>query len=355
MLVLAAVVTTGVLQRDLIGDAVGALGRVGSGTLLAVAACWLVWSAIRAALLRWSLGSLPWGRALVLGEIDRAAHTLPSGPVTGFAARVVVGRSFGFGLPRVTVSYVVVSQAYAAGLWLLVLLTAGGDLVAGRGDTVDALAAGAAAVALAVGALLAFVMLRPGRLADATVRRAVRVQRRLARRIPAAGRADLPGAVVQGRLHGTEVLRRRGIALLAGGVAGHVVGGVLLLVALGGVGRSVDAAAYWGMFAAVSAAVGFAPTPAGVGFTEGGLVAGLVALGVPADEALAAVLVHRVVTVVLPLLTGGLAYAGWLRWRRRQTDVAAQPAFVPASTGPWDRGPVIERVGCDAGAEMMVG
>jgi uncharacterized membrane protein YbhN (UPF0104 family) len=315
--IVGSVVAGVVLQRDLVVDAGGALQRLGPESVATVAACWAAWSLLRAALLHWSLRGSRWRRALLLGEIDRAAHTLPTGPVAGFAARMVVGRSFGHGPAEITVSYGVVSEAYATGLWLLVLLTAGGDLLAGRGDPVDVAAAGAAAVGIALTAAIVWVVVRPGRLTDAVVRRAVRVQRRVARRFASAGRVDLPAAVADGRIHATGVLRRKGIALLVAGVAAHVAGGVLLLAAVDGVGASVDGVAYWSMFAAVSAAVGFAPTPAGVGFAEGGLVAGLVALGVGTDEALAAVLVYRFVTVVVPLVTGGLAYGGWLTWRRR--------------------------------------
>jgi len=51
-----------------------------------------------------------------------------------------------------------------------------------------------------------------------------------------------------------------------------------------------------------------APTPGGLGGVEAVLVAGLTAIGIPADQAIAAVLVFRVATFWLPIPAGGLSY-----------------------------------------------
>jgi len=51
------------------------------------------------------------------------------------------------------------------------------------------------------------------------------------------------------------------------------------------------------------------PTPGGLGGVEAGLVAGIVAYGNPADRALAAVLLFRLVNYWLPLLLGVFAFA----------------------------------------------
>jgi glycosyltransferase 2 family protein len=51
-----------------------------------------------------------------------------------------------------------------------------------------------------------------------------------------------------------------------------------------------------------------APTPGGLGGVEAVLVAGLTAIGIPADQAIPAVLVFRVATFWLPIPAGGLSY-----------------------------------------------
>ncbi len=56
-----------------------------------------------------------------------------------------------------------------------------------------------------------------------------------------------------------------------------------------------------------------APTPGGLGGVEAVLVAGLTAIGIPADQAIAAVLVFRVATFWLPIPAGGLSYFMLLR------------------------------------------
>jgi glycosyltransferase 2 family protein len=56
-----------------------------------------------------------------------------------------------------------------------------------------------------------------------------------------------------------------------------------------------------------------APTPGGLGGVEAVLVAGLTAIGIPADQAIPAVLVFRVATFWLPIPAGGLSYVVLLR------------------------------------------
>ena len=56
-----------------------------------------------------------------------------------------------------------------------------------------------------------------------------------------------------------------------------------------------------------------APTPGGLGGVEAVLAAGLTGIGIPAHEAIPAVLVFRVATFWLPILAGWLAYLGLQR------------------------------------------
>jgi undecaprenyl-diphosphatase len=55
-----------------------------------------------------------------------------------------------------------------------------------------------------------------------------------------------------------------------------------------------------------------APTPGGLGATEAALIGGLVAVGVPDDQAVPAVFLFRLATFWLPILPGWLAFT-WLR------------------------------------------
>ena len=56
-----------------------------------------------------------------------------------------------------------------------------------------------------------------------------------------------------------------------------------------------------------------APTPGGVGGVEAVLAAGLTGMGIPAHEAIPAVLVFRVATFWLPIPAGWLTYLGLQR------------------------------------------
>jgi uncharacterized membrane protein YbhN (UPF0104 family) len=67
----------------------------------------------------------------------------------------------------------------------------------------------------------------------------------------------------------------------------------------------------------VSLLGGLVPVPGGIGVTEAGLVAGLVAVGVDESAALAATLTHRMVTYYLPPVWGWFS----LRWLSRHDFV----------------------------------
>jgi uncharacterized membrane protein YbhN (UPF0104 family) len=63
----------------------------------------------------------------------------------------------------------------------------------------------------------------------------------------------------------------------------------------------------------ITATVGFAPTPNGVGFAEGGLVAALVANGATVELSVGALVLYRLITGVFPIAVGSMAYVCWLR------------------------------------------
>jgi putative heme transporter len=82
----------------------------------------------------------------------------------------------------------------------------------------------------------------------------------------------------------------------------------------------------------------FIPTPGGVGVIEAGLSGALVASGVAPTSALAAVLVYRLITYVMPILFGAVLYLFWRGGAaaRARVDVgdtarvAGTPKLVPA-------------------------
>lgn len=310
-------------QREPLTAALDVLGNVSARDLGVLVACWALWSTARVVTQWLSLAEARWTHAAVLAEIDLAAHSLPAGGVSAFSARIAVGRSFGHGAPALSVSFLVVSEAVATGLWLLVLVTSLRDIVAGTAGGLEQGAAVAAAGSLLVTLLIVWVVTRRSRFTDALLRAATWVQRRVARRWAAAGRLDLHRFVADAQRDAGRVIRARWAGLLAAGIATVLASGLLLTTAVRSLGIDVDAWALWGGFALATAAIGFSPTPGGVGVAETAMGAMLVAAGAGAPEAIAAVVVHRGFTFVLPTMTGALTFAGWSRqnrWRERPVD-----------------------------------
>lgn len=71
-------------------------------------------------------------------------------------------------------------------------------------------------------------------------------------------------------------------------------------------------------------------TPGGLGFVETGLTGSLVLAGVPADAAVVATLLYRLVSYWLPIPVGALTWTAWrIHGHRRSGRASPRPAGVP--------------------------
>jgi undecaprenyl-diphosphatase len=101
----------------------------------------------------------------------------------------------------------------------------------------------------------------------------------------------------------------RRVLVLAGCAAGTTAASATgLVVSLHAAGASASPASVATVYLAGSAAAALIPTPGGVGAVETALVAGLIGVGVAPGPALAGVLVFRLVTYLLGLVPGAIAY-----------------------------------------------
>jgi uncharacterized protein (TIRG00374 family) len=95
------------------------------------------------------------------------------------------------------------------------------------------------------------------------------------------------------------------------------------------VGSELDTIEFLRVFFIVTLLGSFIPTPGGVGVIEAGLSGALVASGVAPSSALAAVLVYRLITYVMPIVIGGVLY---LFWRGSSVESVGVPGRVAVET-----------------------
>jgi putative heme transporter len=146
-------------------------------------------------------------------------------------------------------------------------------------------------------------------------------------------RADVSDAAMRFRGQAIELLRRRGGRLTAGMLLYHATQFVLLFVALRAVGVTAGQVSWVEALAAYSTATllsALPVTPGGIGVLELGLAGALIAAGGVHAEVVAAVLVYRTVSLLLPLPVGAITYVIWRcnsRWRRAPGSPSLAPAW----------------------------
>lgn len=244
------------------------------------------------------------------------SNTLPAGGAIGVGVSIAMYTSWGFRIGSIGRSAVV------TGIWnnfvklgmpvfALALLALEGGITAGR------LAAAGIGLALLIGAVVVFALvLKSDRLARSIgrgIERAANWVRGLLRRAPASGWGDAASSF---RADTIGLLRHRWMWLTIATLVSHISLFLVLLVALRHVGVSQELLSWISVLAAfafVRLISALPLTPGGVGVVELGYAA-VMTIGLSDAESaqvVAAILVFRAVTYLLPIPLGLVSYVIW--------------------------------------------
>lgn len=249
------------------------------------------------------------------------ANTLPGGGALGVGVSVAMYRSWGFSGGSIVLATLV------SGVWntfvklglpvvALVLLAATGHVGA------SLWVAAATGVGILLGAIVVFsLMLRDPATARRVGSGVEGVVNRVMRRLRRRPREGWGAAWEQFSASTTNLVRDRWPRISVAAVVNHLSLYVVLLLALRYVGVSADDLRWIDVlagFAFVRLLSALPVTPGGVGVVELGYAA-LLGIGMDASgkaEVVAAVLVFRFITYVLPVPLGAASYIYWRRERR---------------------------------------
>jgi uncharacterized membrane protein YbhN (UPF0104 family) len=307
-------------------DTIRAMTGLEGGSLILIGLWNLVtyWFVLTAA-----LPGLRLREAAVVNQASTAvSNTLPAGGVIGVGVSISMLTSWGFRIGSIGRSAVVTgiwNNFVKLGMPVLAL-----SLLALEGDVTPArLAAAAIGIAVLVGAVVLFALvLRSDSLARAIGRglgRFVDWARRLLRKEEVGG---WDGRASTFRTDTIGLLRHRWLWLTVATLVSHVSLFLVLLVAMRHVGVSQEDLSWIAVFAAfafVRLISALPLTPGGVGVVELGYAA-VMTIGL--DDAtsarvVAAILVFRAVTYLLPIPLGLLSYVVWRvnsSWKMNEED-----------------------------------
>jgi len=254
------------------------------------------------------------------------ANTLPGGGALGVAVTTAMMRSWG-ATPGDITRYVVVTGVWSNFIKLGMPVVALGALaLTGGASTGLVLAAVIGVIVLAVAVVGLVLALR----SEAFARRVGRIiggaasaVRRLVRKPPVT---DLDERTATFREETADLLARRWLALTLTSIVSHVSLYVVLLVALRHVGVTADDVTWaevLAAFAFVRLISALPITPGGLGVVELGYAGALTAFGGGREPVLAAVLVFRALTYLLPVPFGAATYIVWRRasgWRMDEVN-----------------------------------
>ena len=269
-----------------------------------------------------ALPGLSYLRATRVTLASTALSTVaPGGAAVGMASSFAMLKAWGFSGRPVGLAVVVTSvwnQLVILGVPILAL--AGVVAEGGSNHTLELVAVISLAVFAAIVAGFA-VGLSTERLARRIGDRAARLVswlKHVVGKAPVKWRGE---SFVRFREETIGLIRKRWWFLTIATLAGHLTVFIVLLASVRAVGiprtevTIVEAFAAW----ALARVLGSIPiTPGGVGFVELGLTGVLVAFGASNDEAVAATLIYRFLTVVPTLVFGLIAAATWNVGRRKK-------------------------------------
>lgn len=266
------------------------------------------------------------GRAVTIHDVGTAVSKgVPLGGALGTALRWSISRHSGVRPATFATMLIAYGIATTFATWLLPLGALLLDLTQRPADATDVVLLAVLGAVLLGSVAFWTVVLRSDRLEHWTVGRTRTIWEKLGRRIPALDGQDPAAGVADVR----RELRRAGRSpwgLLGRTLLAQACGAVILLVALRslGVGSELGVTEFFRVFFLAHLFSTFAPTPGGVGVVEAGVTGALMAAGVETTSALAAVIVYRFLTYVVPILFGALLYLAWrVRWIRSASEHSA--------------------------------
>jgi uncharacterized membrane protein YbhN (UPF0104 family) len=288
--------------------------------ILALLAVWNLatyWPMVVAA-----MPGLTLGQAIVVNQsATSVAMTVPAGGAVAVGVSYAMYTSWGFSKAQIARSALVtgiwnLSWKLALPVLPLLLLVIGGE------DDVGLISSAMAGLTLlVVAAVLLIAALWNERMAflvGSAAGRAVGFVWRGGRRTPAGWGA----AAARFRSQIVDLIRRRWLILTVAELVSQVSLFMVLLASMRftGIGsHEVGWPQALAVFAVVRVATSFPVIPGNVGLAELGYVAGLALAGAEDAEAVAAVLLFRVLTYYIQIPIGGVTYLAWRRkrsWRR---------------------------------------
>lgn len=301
-----------VVDYDEVWDAIGAMTWLELATLGLLA----VWNQATYVLVeRSARPELTYLQALTITQTSTAlANTMPAGAALGAGLQGTMYVSYGFAPSDIGISMAL------TGIWntfvklgmpiiALSLLVVAGEP---EGALVGASLFGLAALAAAI---LAFtILLRSERGAARVGRGLGRIAELAARATKRSTDRDWSGTAIDFRRRTIDLLRSRWPVLTLWTLVSHLTLFVVLLMSLRHVGISsnmVGNEEALAAFAFVRLLSALPITPGGLGVVELGLTASLVAAGGDDAKVVAAVLVYRLLTFVLPIPFGAITYFVW--------------------------------------------
>lgn|GEM_PF-589040 len=321
-------------QRALVSDALAEMRTLSIMALVALGLLATFERLSRADIMRRLLGSdVSMGRAVTIHDVGTAVSKgVPLGGALGTAARWTIVRESGVVPARFATTLIAYGIATTFVSWLLPFIALSVDLTQRSAQLVDVAILGGIAAVVAASALFWLVVLGSERLEGWASRRICSMWTRLAGRIPSLAGHDPAATVADVRLE-LIAIARRPWSLLAKAMASQACGGVILFVTLRSldVGAELEATEFFRIFFITHLLGTFAPTPGGVGVVEAGMTGALVAGGVDATQALAAVLVFRFLTYVVPIALGAALYVAWRVGRVR---LGASESAMISAHGP---------------------
>ena len=204
------------------------------------------------------------------------------------------------------------------------------DLRRIQDDDLDALAI-VGLVAAVVGGAVLFLVIRSPNLAEKAGNLLGRIVRWVAGVFRREVATDFRDLALQFREQNAELLRTRWHIGLAAGVSAQVMGFLVLLLAIRFVGIDQNTLDWVVVFAAFSAVAALTTIPI---FKLPGIaeaiyigVLNLVSGGGIADQLVAAVFVFRILTWLVPIPLGGIAFSRWRKESKRLEDIDILDSF----------------------------